>query len=681
MYAKYVGRKRIDKRSIRHAERIIPLVALVLGLLAGFSTQVNAVPPDPCDNDLSACCSCDEPNIQGIPCDPDLPDYCYLCPHYSCPKPVGELGELAVPVCVEAFYPPHVNWHLPSPALCEGTCYGVEIETDQRVCGDQSVSFKVSGLGITESDYSLLDPISGSTFFDRITIRDRESLGWIGFCALEDNLTEGIETVTLTISDPTSQISLGTITSINVVISDCNPGDPKVYRLSVDTIGSGTLYGNTANIDCEHNYGYCSDSVIEGTKVNFVGVPAKGWYFEMNGDSDCLDKVVTMDSDKHCTAIFTPPPGSTTNGDFDTDGDGIADNTDNCPNHANANQTDIDNDGIGDVCDRYAIIIGDILTGDMVINSLNLDSSLNLTLSNRGDTVKIGTIKVMEPIIDSFGNVTTIPSKDFVIDSDNCSGKQLPSDASCGFLTELTSSSEGKKTATIFVPYFDEFGNLGTHAPLVIPLEGYITEIEEDMPLVNGDISSNVLFDDNLAPAESITGEGENLLSVNGGNVVVLWPVAPVIRDKYGNERELSDVSFAGGISVAGSTSTQVATLTISQPAHIQGYIKPSPEHVGKVADLLAVGVYYGSDGITYYTVDNGIPYQLRVENGWPVLDEYVYKRDIILTDDVMELDIYEGLLPFGHMDIYIGYQIKDAVTGESLLVYSPSSIQVDVTK
>jgi hypothetical protein len=39
-----------------------------------------------------------------------------------------------------------------------------------------------------------------------------------------------------------------------------------------------------------------------------------------------------------------PPAG-------DTDGDGIADPLDNCPNDPNANQTDTDGDFIGDVCD------------------------------------------------------------------------------------------------------------------------------------------------------------------------------------------------------------------------------------------------------------------------------------------------------------------------------------------
>jgi poly(hydroxyalkanoate) depolymerase family esterase len=39
------------------------------------------------------------------------------------------------------------------------------------------------------------------------------------------------------------------------------------------------------------------------------------------------------------------------NGDPDSDNDGIADSTDNCPNDANTDQADNDNDGIGNVCD------------------------------------------------------------------------------------------------------------------------------------------------------------------------------------------------------------------------------------------------------------------------------------------------------------------------------------------
>src|SRR4029079_5586090 len=41
-------------------------------------------------------------------------------------------------------------------------------------------------------------------------------------------------------------------------------------------------------------------------------------------------------------------------GPADADGDGVADDVDNCPAVANANQADADGDGAGDLCDRNA---------------------------------------------------------------------------------------------------------------------------------------------------------------------------------------------------------------------------------------------------------------------------------------------------------------------------------------
>jgi hypothetical protein len=47
-----------------------------------------------------------------------------------------------------------------------------------------------------------------------------------------------------------------------------------------------------------------------------------------------------------------PDPGTT-----DTDGDGVTDDTDNCPADANADQADTDGDGLGDVCDPSASVL------------------------------------------------------------------------------------------------------------------------------------------------------------------------------------------------------------------------------------------------------------------------------------------------------------------------------------
>lgn len=46
----------------------------------------------------------------------------------------------------------------------------------------------------------------------------------------------------------------------------------------------------------------------------------------------------------------------------DTDGDGVFDNFDNCPTTANADQSDLDFDGIGDVCDDLEITVAEAIT-------------------------------------------------------------------------------------------------------------------------------------------------------------------------------------------------------------------------------------------------------------------------------------------------------------------------------
>ena len=102
-----------------------------------------------------------------------------------------------------------------------------------------------------------------------------------------------------------------------------------------------------------------TDVAVTATGVA-IGAPGEdgyvgaGYVFNADADGDGI-----ADETDNCPAIANPDQTDTDNdgiGDecdplTDTDNDGIADDTDNCPAIANPDQTDTDNDGIGDECD------------------------------------------------------------------------------------------------------------------------------------------------------------------------------------------------------------------------------------------------------------------------------------------------------------------------------------------
>ncbi|WP_170982871.1 ExeM/NucH family extracellular endonuclease [Dyadobacter frigoris] len=84
---------------------------------------------------------------------------------------------------------------------------------------DQTVSLSVTGTGITSSDYTL----SSST----ITILSGQTSGTATFTIIDDSEDEGAETAILTISNPSSGLTLGSPVSQNIIITD-NDGAPNV---------------------------------------------------------------------------------------------------------------------------------------------------------------------------------------------------------------------------------------------------------------------------------------------------------------------------------------------------------------------------------------------------------------------------------------------------------------------
>jgi len=96
-----------------------------------------------------------------------------------------------------------------------------------------------------------------------------------------------------------------------------------------------------------------------GSNVFNLATPTGGNFWD-NFDTPAEGCSDTAPADGFCDSAFVFSgvqdnlPWTTQNGwaVSDTDGDGISDDTDNCPATANADQSDIDGDGVGDVCDN-----------------------------------------------------------------------------------------------------------------------------------------------------------------------------------------------------------------------------------------------------------------------------------------------------------------------------------------
>ena len=92
------------------------------------------------------------------------------------------------------------------------TIITVTATASSAVAGNQTVALAVTGSGITAGDYSL----SNST----ITIASGSTSGSVSFTVADDALVEGIETATLTLSNPSTGISLGSSISQTISIED-----------------------------------------------------------------------------------------------------------------------------------------------------------------------------------------------------------------------------------------------------------------------------------------------------------------------------------------------------------------------------------------------------------------------------------------------------------------------------
>jgi hypothetical protein len=144
-----------------------------------------------------------------------------------------------------------------------------------------------------------------------------------------------------------------------VINSDCVPGTPQeatdVTCDGLDGDCDGATDEDFMSQPTSCGVGACAASgataCMNGTPVDTCDPGAPTPEICDGIDNDCdgvVDNVGDSDGDGSNDCVDACPNDP----DNDVDGDGICGDVDNCPEDANADQTDSDNDGIGDACDE-----------------------------------------------------------------------------------------------------------------------------------------------------------------------------------------------------------------------------------------------------------------------------------------------------------------------------------------
>ncbi|BAY93855.1 MULTISPECIES: choice-of-anchor I family protein [unclassified Tolypothrix] len=152
------------------------------------------------------------------------------------------------------------------------TVITVTATASSAVAGDQTVDLGVSGTGITSGDYTL----SGN----KITILNGQTTGSVTFTVVDDALVEGNETATLTLSNPSAGITLGTA-SQNIAIADNDTPSVPIVNLSVSTAA-----GSEANTTAITVTATASSAVVGNQTVNLAvsgtGITTGDYYLSNN---------------------------------------------------------------------------------------------------------------------------------------------------------------------------------------------------------------------------------------------------------------------------------------------------------------------------------------------------------------------------------------------------------------
>jgi thrombospondin type 3 repeat protein len=163
--------------------------------------------------------------------------------------------------------------------------------------------------------------------------------------------------------------------SVTPTQTDGNPGCAAINagwsELKVDGIPGNQTYSNAdisvtvSNVTANHSFDWSANHTVDAVIVK-AATQSLIYTYDPEASSDTnvagFDKYdISHVSFCYDEGDYTPPPPPSCNdqhaGSPDSDGDGLVDACDNCPNMSNADQKDTDGNGTGDACEPVPPLI------------------------------------------------------------------------------------------------------------------------------------------------------------------------------------------------------------------------------------------------------------------------------------------------------------------------------------